>query len=256
MRCGDDGTQRTDGRHRQRWDGRHGCDGKVSKVTLVCNSLIYEKTHTRHASPQDQETGATHPLLLFVAPGPVDSMLHSYALLTTGGLEYLLAREATQGLPSGSSVDVPPSPPLPPGFAAGAAGGASPVLVMTAHPLPPEVIGHACVSAALALATRCDLSGTELESAEGVARAAAGSVQSWQQAVCTWRHHAAGPAVSYRVATLRSGAHHSFSSKALDRAVGDEVGMQQPEWRVALSHPSILVVSALVSNFLEGYLLF
>ena len=187
---------------------------------------------------------------------------HEYALLTTGGLESILVRTlvAEQGVcPPAVRVHVPPPPQLPPGFSAGAAGGASPVLLSCTSPLPEAALSSSCVSAALALVLYLEISPAELEDPDAVAAVFKRSTHGWDGALKTWSHHARGGArcsdVSFRVATLRCGARHAFSSKALDGALGAAVGARHPTWRVDLRSPDLLIVCTLVHRQLSVGLL-
>eukprot|EP01043_Picozoa_sp_COSAG02_P069137 COSAG02_NODE_11735_length_1664_cov_13.306070_1_plen_238_part_01 len=193
---------------------------------------------------------------------------HSYALLTTGGLECVLAKElssciddgaaptAVQGdeplcvLPPGSRVWIPPAVRMPAGYGAGKAGSASPVIVESPLPLEPAVLRHPCVSAPLALALHTELTAAQLSSAEQTAAVLLAAADDWSRAARTWA--AANPLASsgdcsFRVGTLRGGGKHTFSSRKLDAALGAAISDSlQPEWSVDLGEPDVLVICLLL----------
>jgi len=187
--------------------------------------------------------------------------VHSYALLTTGGLEHVLA-EALRFELGLLAPDVIASVPQPvalcAGFGAGKAGATSPVLVQATLPLDAAALCHPCVSAPLALALRVELEPAQLQSAAQVA-ALLLTAGCWERAAATWRHHhgSAAPETSFRVATLRGGAKHAFSSRQLDAALGAVISdTLQPTWTVELKQPTVLVLCLLLNNtLLVGLLL-
>jgi hypothetical protein len=184
---------------------------------------------------------------------------HTYALLTTGGLEQILADElssSTDGvphlaLPPRSRVWVPAPVSLPAGYGAGKAGSASPVIVETPVPLSEAVLSHPCVSAPLALVVRTELSAAQLSSAEQAAGVLLAARDGWDRAVATWAAtngpRGVGNGRSFRVGTLRGGGKHAFSSRELDAALGAVIADSlQPEWSVHLGEPDALVICLLL----------
>jgi cytochrome-b5 reductase len=180
---------------------------------------------------------------------------HRYALLTTGGLEHVLAEalRTELGLQAPAViVSVPPPVRLCAGFGAGKAGATSPVLVQAAQPLDAPALSHPCVSAPLALALRVELEPAQLQSAAQIA-ALLLTEGHWDRAAASWRHHhgAGAPGTSFRVATLRGGAKHTFSSRQLDAALGAVISdTLQPSWTVELKQPSVLVLCLVLNNTL------
>ena len=145
------------------------------------------------------------PPPLPAAPLLVDEGLwehaYAYALLVTPGLEAVAAAslEAESGLVLPQARLVAPAPPqVAAGFAAGAAGGVSPLLVGAHRPLM-TALGNPTLLAALALVLCQDVVGLEsataAEALGAVARALTGdraeSSQGWSRALRTWRVHVA-----------------------------------------------------------------
>jgi hypothetical protein len=126
---------------------------------------------------------------------------YAYALLVTPGLEAVAAAslEAESGLVLPQARLVAPAPPqVAAGFAAGAAGGVSPLLVGAHRPLM-TALGNPTLLAALALVLCQDVVGLEsataAEALGAVARALTGdraeSSPGWSRALRTWRVHVA-----------------------------------------------------------------
>lgn len=208
---------------------------------------------------------------------------HCYAMLTTTGLEHILADELIRcptgdrpryELPPTARVSVPPPVSIPAGFGAGKAGSVSPVVVETPIPLDSAVLRHPCVSAPLALVTRVELSAAQLSSARNTAAVLLQATCAWGRAVSTWCTHQhcdeststtksvdvatrACKGYTFRVGTLRGGGKHVFTSRQLDAALGAVVADSlQPGWSVQLSELDVLVICTLVNTcFTVGLLL-
>jgi hypothetical protein len=126
---------------------------------------------------------------------------YAYALLVTPGLEAVAAAslEAESGLVLPQARLVAPAPPqVAAGFAAGAAGGVSPLLVGAHRPLV-TALSNPTLLVALALVLCQDVVGLEsanaAEALGAVARALTGdraeSSHGWSRALRTWRVHVA-----------------------------------------------------------------
>ena len=180
---------------------------------------------------------------------------HSYALLVTAGLEDVCAaaieREALEGC-AAVSLEIVAPPPLQAGFAAGPAGGSSPLLARSAQPLPAAALCHPCIAAALALVVyEAALPDDAVRSAADVARRVPAA--AFARALRTLKAHRRERPPderTFRVATLRGGGAHAFTSKEVDAALADHVSALQPRWRVDLSRPDVLVVAVVLHRTL------
>ena len=195
----------------------------------------------------------------------MDAPQPAFVLLVPAGLQHVAAAalELEAGLPTAA---VPP-PELPPGFAAGAAGGIGLLLagtmagtrgsgndaagvVCAAQLLPERVLRSPCLAAALAVVVHQPA----LDASSAAEVAACMQPSCWAAAVDSLGRHAswavgaadaddAGLRVarSFRVASLRGGR-HAFSSRDVDKAVAGVVSRHQPGWSVSLDDPDVLVL--------------
>jgi cytochrome-b5 reductase len=164
-----------------------------------------------------------------------------YALLVPAGLEHVVAASLVE---AELLTEVVPPPSLPPGFAAGPAGGVA-VLLADGDLLPEAALHSPCLAAALALVAH----EPELDPVSAVAGAACLQSGRWTAALCLLAERAgwAGDVGdrSFRVTSLRGGQ-HPFSSRDLDKAVAGVVAGYQPGWRVSLEEPDVLVLCLMV----------
>ncbi|KAL1508149.1 hypothetical protein AB1Y20_007736 [Prymnesium parvum] len=176
-----------------------------------------------------------------------------YALLTPGGLAEVCAQALLAECSLRAEIEAPRAPELPRGFAAGRAGSTSPLLLSSASPLPAEALRFSCLSAALALVEHKSF--TLPPRAEQIAAAIDG--ERWRRALVLWERHAGegGAPQTFRVASVRSGGRGACSSREIDAAVGAAVGALQPEWRVELRAPRLLVLCVLLHTTLTVGLL-
>lgn len=150
-----------------------------------------------------------------------ETLMEQYALLVPAGFEELAIKALSPHCPAPPVA--PPPAAVSAGYGVGSAGTVTPLLVD--GPLPPEALSCSLVSAPLALVHR---SGAVLEKSLATAAdlAAVISEAQWKGAIKAWSaHHPAKPGsdLSLRVATIRSGAKHQFTSKQLDAAIGSAV---------------------------------
>ena len=178
-------------------------------------------------------------------------MPHRYSLLVPTGLE----RVALAAMPlEGFATEPVQALKLPRGQGPGVAGGFSPIRVASTSPLPLSIVGHPCVSTAMAEIAVSDLGPDDL-CIQGLVDLLRHSLDD---AVVTWRMHSSVPSthpISFRVAISRSGS-HDFSSRALEAAMGDEISRANPCWTVDLESPLVCVCGLLAhARFVVGILI-
>ena len=203
---------------------------------------------------------------------------YEYALLVPTGLEAVASRALPPGpytltLPHVSGAAAPQGSGSGGGGGGGssAAGGVSPMLARSEHPLPADVLASPCLSAALALIAHDEhvpdaalrsagalsawlLGGGSAGAAEDAGeggRASQDRTDRVEGALSTLgAHRGAGAAAprTFRVATLRGGEHAAFGSRDIDRALGRMVGERRPQWSAHLGAPDVLFLCLLAGR--------